>query len=82
MINFTLLEFFQNKATLEKQKQQVESDAVDLANELKHITSAKQESERKRKQAEQATSELHVRLAEIERGRSELADKTNKLQVF
>ena len=52
-----------------------------MANEIKQLTSSKQESERKRKQAEQQNQELSVRLAEIEASKEEAEKKITKLQV-
>lgn len=71
----------QNKAGLEKQKQTLEAENVDMANEIKQLTSGKQESERKRKQAEQQNQELSIRLADIEASKEEVDKKITKLQV-
>ena len=52
-----------------------------MANEIKQISAARQESERKRKQAENQLQDSAVRLAELERGKGDLSDKTGRLQV-
>lgn len=72
----------QSKAALEKQKQTLEAENVDMANEIKQLTSSKQESECKRKQAEQQNQELSVRLAEVEASKEEVDKKITKLQVW
>ena len=71
----------QGKAALEKQKQNLEAENVDMANEIKQLSSVRQESERKRKQADQQNQELTMRLAEVEMGRGEVGEKAVKLQV-
>ncbi|GAB0099171.1 Myosin heavy chain, non-muscle [Sergentomyia squamirostris] len=68
------------KATLEKSKQSLEAQNVDLTNELNNVNSSRQENDRRRKQAESQIAELQVKLAEVERARSELQEKTVKLQ--
>ena len=42
---------------------------------------AKQESERKRKQAESQVAEMSLKLAELERFSGDAGDKSKKLQV-
>ena len=71
----------QTRATLEKQKQTLEGENADMANEIKMITAAKQESERKRKQLEQQVQELTMRLQEVEKVRIELVERNQKLHV-
>lgn len=44
---------FQSRAALEKAKQTLEAENVDMANEIKQISVARQESERRRKQIDQ-----------------------------
>ncbi|XP_055708521.1 myosin heavy chain, non-muscle [Phlebotomus papatasi] len=68
------------KATLEKSKQSLEAQNVDLTTELNNVNSSRQENDRRRKQAESQIAELQVKLAEVERARSELQEKTVKLQ--
>ena len=66
---------------MDKMKQTLESENVDMANEIKQLTASKQESERKRKQLETAVQEANIKYVEIERSRSDLIEKVQKLQV-
>jgi len=50
-------------------------------NELKQVSTARQEADRKRKQAEQQLQEVTVRLSELEKTRGDLGDKATKCQV-
>ncbi len=54
---------------------------MDMANEIKQLNAGKQESERKRKQADSQLQELTLRLAEIERSSGDQQSKVSKLQV-
>ena len=54
---------------------------MDMANEIKQLNAGKQESERKRKQADSNLAELTLRLAEIERSSGDQQNKVSKLQV-
>lgn len=58
----------------------MEAENADLASELRTVTNAKQESDRRRKQAEQQLSELQSKMGENDRLRVELAEKAAKLQ--
>ena len=71
----------QNKAGLEKAKQHLEAENVDMANEIKQLSTARQESERKRKQAETQLQDYVIRLTELERNKGEVGEKVSKLQV-
>lgn len=62
-------------------KQTLEHENADLANDLKAVQMAKQESERKRRQAEQQAQELTVKLTEMERVKGDSTDRASKLQV-
>ncbi|XP_055688811.1 myosin heavy chain, non-muscle isoform X2 [Lutzomyia longipalpis] len=68
------------KAALEKSKQSLEAQNVDLSTELNNVNSSRQENDRRRKQAESQIAEIQIKLAEVERARSELQEKTTKLQ--
>lgn len=70
-----------NYANVSKMKQTLEAENVDLANEVKNLNAARVESERKRKQAESSVNELTHKLADTERIRIELLDKSTKLQA-
>lgn len=74
--------FFNNqvKSGLEKAKGTLEAENADLASELRTITNAKQESDRRRKQAEQQLAEVQSKMGENDRLRIELAEKAAKLQ--
>ncbi|CAN8002558.1 unnamed protein product [Ixodes hexagonus] len=69
------------KATLEKQKGNLEAENVDMANEIKALSSARQESDRRRKALEFQLQELSVRLAELERSRSDATERCARLQL-
>lgn len=71
----------QAKAALEKTKQQLEEAHHELSGEVKQLSTARGEAERKRKQAEQQLSELTIRVAELEKGKNDHTDKAQKLQV-
>lgn len=62
-------------------KQTLEHENADLANDLKAVQMAKQESERKRRQVEQQAQELTVKLTELERVKGDSTDRASKLQV-
>ncbi|CAN8030210.1 unnamed protein product, partial [Ixodes persulcatus] len=68
------------KATLEKQKGNLEAENVDMANEIKALSSARQESDRRRKALEFQLQELSVKLAELERSRSDAVERCTRLQ--
>ena len=68
----------QARAALEKTKQTLEVENTDLANDLKQVQQAKQESERKRKQAESSLSETMLKMAEAERAKSDQGEKLSK----
>ena len=52
-----------------------------MANEIKQLNVGKQESERKRKQAESQLAELTLRLAETDRSSGDLQNKVSKMQA-
>lgn len=60
-INEQLENFRKNKTILEKAKQSLEADNADLATELRNVNSARQENDRRRKQAEQQIAEIQVK---------------------
>lgn len=49
--------------------------------ELQQVSAARQEADRKRKQAEQQIQEVSLRLADLDRTRGDLGDKAAKCQV-
>ncbi|XP_030053543.1 myosin-10 isoform X2 [Microcaecilia unicolor] len=69
------------KVNLEKVKQALETENVDLVKEVKSLQSSKLESEQRRKKLEGQVSELQTRSVESERAKTELADKLQKLQT-
>jgi len=73
--------WYQAKASLEKSKQQLETQNAEMDAELKQVSSARQESDRKRKQAEQQLQEVSLRLAELDKSRGDLGEKASKCQV-
>ena len=73
---------FQTKASLEKVKESLQAENADLANDLKQMQQAKQESERKRKQLESHLQEQSMKLVDVERTKNELGEKLTKMQVI
>ena len=71
----------QNKASVEKTKQALESEWNELQIEMKTLTQSKSDSESRRKKAESQLQELLVKHGESERQRTELAEKMTKMQV-
>ena len=71
----------QNKVSVEKAKQALDSEWNELQIEMKTLTQGKTESEQRRKKAEAQVQELQVKHAESDRQRQELADKMTKMQV-
>lgn len=72
---------WQNKVSVEKTKQALESARNKLQIELQILMRDKRESENRRKKAETQLQELQVKHAESERQRLELAEKVAKMQV-
>lgn len=68
------------KAALEKTKSTFEAENADMANELKALHAQRQESERRRKQLEQAIQDLNTKFADSDRSRAELLERYNKVQ--
>lgn len=62
VINEQMENFRKNKTILEKAKQSLEADNADLATELRNVNSARQENDRRRKQAEQQIAEIQVNI--------------------
>lgn len=62
-INEQLENFKKTKLGLEKQKQTLEAENADLATELRNVNQSRQESDRRRKQAEQQFAEVQVRFS-------------------
>ena len=59
----------------------MEAENQDMANDLKQLTMAKQESERKRKQQDGQLSEMTIKLAELDRSKTDASEKLAKVQV-
>ncbi|XP_023930461.1 myosin-10-like [Lingula anatina] len=68
------------KANVDKAKSTLEAENIDMANEIKQLSTARQEAERKRKQAESQLQEISLRLAEAEQAQEEQASKLSQLQ--
>lgn len=66
---------------LEKVKQSQETSNAELASELKQVTAARTEAERRRKQVEAQLQETSIKLAEVEKTRGDVGEKASKLQV-
>lgn len=60
----------------------MESENAELDQELKQMSTARNESERKRKQLESQNMELQARFSETDKNKSDLLDKTGSLQVL
>lgn len=73
--------FLQNKVSVEKSKQALESEWNELQIELKTLTQGKTDSEHRRKKAEGQVQELQIKYGESERQRQEVAEKMAKMQV-
>lgn len=71
----------QVKANLEKAKQALEGEKVELSNEVKALLQGKGDAEHKRKKVDAQLQELQVKFTEGERVKTELAERVNKLQV-
>lgn len=71
----------QNKVSMEKAKQALESERNELAIEMQTLMQGKGESEHRRKKAEGQVQELQLKHSESERQRLELAEKLAKVQV-
>lgn len=71
----------QAKASLEKAKQALEKEAVDLNGNLRSLGNAKQDVEQKKKKVETQLADLQTRFNESERKREELGDAVSKLTV-
>ena len=52
-----------------------------MANEIKQLNAAKQESERRRKQAEAQLQEVTIKLSETDRSKEDMAEKITKMSV-
>lgn len=72
----------QNKVSVEKAKQALESEWNELQIELQTLTQGKGDSEHRRKKAEAQVQELQVKYGESERQRQEVATKMTKMQVW
>ena len=71
----------QNKVSVDKTKQALESERNELAIEMQSLLQGKGDSEQRRKKAESQVTELQVKHAESDRQRAELADRVAKMQV-
>uniref|UniRef100_A0A673LKX8 Myosin-10 n=1 Tax=Sinocyclocheilus rhinocerous TaxID=307959 RepID=A0A673LKX8_9TELE len=69
------------RSNLEKNKQTLESDNKEMANEVKSLQQGKSESEHKRKKLEAQLQEFMARFSEGEKVKGELSDRSYKLQV-
>lgn len=77
----TDLTLLQNKLSVEKAKQALESEFNELQIELKTLGQSKSDSEHRRKKAESQVQELQVKYGDCERQRQEAVEKISKLQV-
>lgn len=66
---------------MDKNKQTLEKENADLANEVRSLNQAKQDVEHKKKKLEVQLQELQSKYTDGERVRTELNEKVHKLQV-
>lgn len=71
----------QNKVSVEKTKQALESERNELTIELQSLLQGKGDSEHRRKKAEAQVQELQLKFSESERQRLEVTEKSAKMQV-
>lgn len=71
----------QNKVSMEKAKQALESERNELVIEVQTLMQSKGESEHRRKKAEAQVQELQLKYSESERQRVEMVEKLTKMQV-
>ena len=71
----------QNKVSMEKAKQAMESERNELAIEMQTLMQGKGDSEHRRKKAESQVQELLLKHSESERQRLEQAEKLSRVQV-
>uniref|UniRef100_A0A8C2BFW8 Myosin, heavy chain 11b, smooth muscle n=1 Tax=Cyprinus carpio TaxID=7962 RepID=A0A8C2BFW8_CYPCA len=68
-------------ANLEKAKQALEKEVVDLNGDLRSLSNAKQDVEQKKKKVETQLADLQTRFSESEKKREELGDAVSKLTM-
>lgn len=73
--------WLQNKVSMEKAKQALDSERNELVIEVQTLMQAKGESEHRRKKAEAQVQELQLKYTESDRQRAELVEKLTKMQV-
>lgn len=71
----------QNKVSMEKAKQALDSERNELVIEVQTLVQAKGDSEHRRKKAESQVQELQLKYTESDRQRVELVEKLTKMQV-
>ena len=71
----------QSKSSLEKNKTQLMDERDGLSADLKDVTTAYQESEKRRKNAESALSEAQSRISEDTSRLQELSSQNDKMKV-
>lgn len=71
-----------NKAVIDKAKSNLENENADMEQELKQVSTARNDSERKRKQLESQLIDLQARYTDTDRTKGDLLDKSNTLQVI
>lgn len=73
--------WLQNKVSMEKAKQALDSERNELVIEMQTLMQAKAESEHRRKKAETQVQELQLKYTESDCQRAELVEKLTKMQV-
>lgn len=71
----------QNKVSIEKAKQALESERNELVIEVQTLMQGKGDSDHRRKKAEAQVQELQLKHAESERQKQELTDRLTKMLV-
>ncbi|XP_022242820.1 myosin heavy chain, non-muscle-like [Limulus polyphemus] len=69
------------KSSLDKMATNLQTENNDIAAELRTVTAARQEIERKKKQFEGQVQEMGMRLADLEREKAETTERVLKLQA-
>ncbi|XP_067929437.1 myosin-9-like [Watersipora subatra] len=80
-LNVEIDNFRKNKAALEKVKTHLENENAELDQELKQMSTARNESERKRKQLEAQNMELQARFSETDKNKTDLLEKSTNQQA-
>ncbi|XP_076043123.1 myosin heavy chain 10 isoform X2 [Oratosquilla oratoria] len=79
-LNLEIDQLKKHKSGLEKTKSILEAENADFSNDLKALSSSRQESEKKRKQLEAIVSDLQQKIAESERNRGDVQERMSRVE--